>query len=357
MEEKCVVATWLFKTSLSNLNAGEGSTNLKEIKTYRNGLPYISGQSVRHALRKAIEREHPNAFKCTVEFPCGNIKDCWLCDMFGYLLPSEGAKRWSPIKASPALGQIRNSVATDMILRLVNDIECPHCHEKINPLASREEGKKEIKKGTKLKCPKCGKEFEAPYDIRQAIAYKQLIENVYRVSVSIDVAALGVEEVPIIEGEGKNAKINGIERKDLYGNNSDSERKKRIRAILNAISNMSDFASQSRELTNASPDVILLSVQKEYNHRLSSALLMDESGNIDPNRLKKILEDCLAIPGTKIYAGLIPGIIKNESDILAVLDDGELKRKGLTLCNTPREAIQKVTELFNGGQEDETSEG
>ena len=265
MEEKCIVATWLFKTDLSNLNAGEGSTNLKELKTYKSGLPYISGQSVRHALREAIRREYPDKFRCTVEFPCGKIKDCWLCDMFGYLLPSEGAKRWSPVKASPALGQIKSPVAMDMILRLVNDIECPQCNEKINPLWAREEGKKEIKKGAKLKCPnpKCGEEFEAPYDIRQAIAYKQLIENIYRVSVSVDIAALGVEEVPIIDGEGTNAKINGINHKDLYGNNSKSERKERIRAILSAISNISDFASQSRELTNATPDVILMSIQKK----------------------------------------------------------------------------------------------
>ena len=234
MKEKCIVATWLFKTDLSNMNAGEGSTNLKEVKTYKNGLPYISGQSVRHALRKAIQREHPDKFKCTVEFPCGKIKDCWLCDMFGYLLPSEGSKRWSPIKASPAMGQIRSSIATDMILRLVNDIECPYCHEKINPLAKgvREEGKKEIKQGTTLKCPKCGKDFKAPYDIRQAIAYKQLIENIYRVNVSVDIDAFGVEEVPIIEGEGEKAKIKGINHKDLYGKNSESERTERIKAIL-----------------------------------------------------------------------------------------------------------------------------
>ncbi len=348
MKEKCIVATWLFKTDLSNLNAGEGSTNLKELKTYKKGLPYISGQSVRHALRKAIQREHMDKIKCTVEFPCGNIKDCWLCDMFGYLLPGEGSKRWSPIKASPAMGQIRSSIATDMILRLVNDIECPLCREKINPLWAREEGKKEIKQGAKLKCPKCCKEFEAPYDIRQAIAYKQLIENIYRVSVSVDIAALGVEEVPIIEGEGTNAKINGIKRKDLYGNDSESERKGRIRAILSAISNISDFASQSRELTNATPDVILLSVQEQYNHRLSSALQMDEKGCVNPQMFKEILEDCLAIPETKIYAGFITGILSNEGDIIPILEDKDLKNKGLVLCNTPREAIQEVIKLFKG---------
>ena len=68
MDEKCVITTWLFKTDLSNMNAGEGSTNLKELKTYDNGLPYISGQSVRHALRKAIKRENPQALNVLLSF-------------------------------------------------------------------------------------------------------------------------------------------------------------------------------------------------------------------------------------------------------------------------------------------------
>lgn len=350
MDEKAVVVTWLFKTNLSNLNAGEGSTNLKELKTYKNGLPYISGQSVRHALRAAIQRENPKGIKCTPEFPCGNIKECWLCDMFGYLLPGEGAKRWSPVKASPAMGQIRNSITTDMILRLVNDIECPHCHEKMNPLFGREAGKKEIEKGkTDLTCPKCNKQFKAPYDIRQAIAYKQLTDNIYRVSVSIDINALGKEEIPNIEGKGESAKINGINYKDYYSDtegNSDNERKKRLIAILNAIANMSDFASQSREMTNASPDAILISVQGQYNHRLSSALALDEEGNVDENAMKAIIKDTLEIPNTKIYAAVIPGIIKNHSKLMEAFKEFKEQNNSFILCDTPAKAIKHVQNLF-----------
>lgn len=350
MDEKAVVATWLFKTDLSNMNAGEGSTNLKELKTYKNGLPYISGQSVRHALRTAIQRENPHGIKCTTEFPCGNIKDCWLCDMFGYLLPGEGAKRWSPIKASPAMGQIRNSITTDMILRLVSDIECPLCHVKMNPLFGREVGRKEIEQGkTDLTCPKCNKQFKAPYDIRQAIAYKQLTNNIYRVSVAIDINALGKEETPKIEGVGASAKINGINYNDLYSKepvDSDKERKKRIKAILNAIANMSDFANQSREMTNASPDVILISVQGQYNHRLSSALVLDEEGDVDCDAIKAIIKDTLEIPNTKIYAGIIPGIINNQPKLLEIFHELDKEKKGFTLCETPLKAVKAVMDLF-----------
>ena len=118
MDYKSLEISWIFETDLSNMNAGEGSSNLKEIKSYNNGLPYISGQSMRHALRESMKRENKDDFKCTPEYPCGDIKQCWTCDLFGYLLPGEGSKRWSPIKASPALGQIREPITTDLIFRI-----------------------------------------------------------------------------------------------------------------------------------------------------------------------------------------------------------------------------------------------
>ena len=112
---KGITMVWLSKTDLSNLNAGEGGGgNVTELKTYDNGLkPYASGQSVRHALRESIERNNPGVFLCTPESPCGDVQNCWLCDLFGYLNPKLGEgfdRRWSPIKATPALGQVANDI-------------------------------------------------------------------------------------------------------------------------------------------------------------------------------------------------------------------------------------------------------
>jgi len=341
MNKKAIVATWLFETSLSNLNAGEGSSNLTEIKTYEKGLPYVSGQSVRHALRKAIKRENPEEFKCTVEFPCGNIGDCWLCDLFGYLIPESGEKRWSPIKASPALGQIKKPITTDMLLKLANDIECPQCNKKINPIGKGET--KEVKKGNNLKCPECGDKFKAPYDIRQALAYKQLIENIYKVGVSIDIEALGKEEVPNIEGFGENAEINGINYNSKYDEN-DKERKKRVKEILKGIANISDFAAQAREMTNSTPDLILISLQGEYNQRLSSAIELDDDKNVNIDILKDVLKDVLGIDNTEIYVGLRSGIVNNENEILETLENFDrsdnIHYKKDNEKFTPREAIE-----------------
>lgn len=352
--KKAIVATWLFKTNLSNLNAGEGSSNLKEIKSYNNGLPYISGQSVRHAIRKAIQRENKEAFKCTVEYPCGNIKDCWLCDIFGYMQP-KGTKRWSPLKVTPAMGMIRKKITTDLILRLVQDIECPKCNKKINAFSSRKgnetdanenknetKQQKDIKIGTKLTCPECKQEFTAPYDIRQAIAYKQLIENTYRVSVSIDIEALGIEEVPNIEGEGENAKLNGINYKNLYDNKNE-DKKARVKAILNAISNISDFASISREMTNTTPDIIIISYQDEYNNRLASALELNEEGDLDIKRCKAVLEDISKIEKSQIYFGALPNTFNNQEKLEKYfIDKSKSKDNPEPKIVTPREAIKKL---------------
>lgn len=337
MVYKSIVISWLFETDLSNMNAGEGSSNLKEIKTYNNGLPYISGQSMRHALRSSMKREFKDQFKCTPEFPCGDVENCWTCDLFGYLLPSSGDKRWSPIKASPALGQIRYPITTDLIFRMVEDIKCPGCNEKIYPLNARENKTDSIEKGKELICPKCGEKFEAPYSIRQALAYKQLIQNIYKSSLSIDIDNIGLVEVPKIE----NNNLNGVEAIVDIG---DENRNTRIKAILEGIYNLSDFANQSREMVNASPDFVVTGLQNKYNHRLASAIKLDEDGNIDVNHFKSVVCDALN-DQTEIYIGFIEGIIKNESEFKECINQLANEDK-LIICDGPRDVFNKVIDKF-----------
>ena len=58
---------WYFKSYrlFKNRSVAENEGNLKELKTYNNGLPYISGQSMRHALRESMKRENEGKFKET----------------------------------------------------------------------------------------------------------------------------------------------------------------------------------------------------------------------------------------------------------------------------------------------------
>lgn len=340
MKYKSLEISWIFETDLTNMNAGEGSSNLKEIKSYNNGLPYISGQSMRHALRESMKRENKDDFKCTPEYPCGNIKDCWTCDLFGYLSPGEGSKRWSPIKASPALGQIREPITTDLIFRMVEDIKCPNCGKSVNPIAAKEKKVKKIDKGGKLKCPNCKKEFEAPYNIMQPLAYKQLIKNIYKTNLSIDIANIGLKEVPKIS----NDKLDGVE---VIVDIGDDIRLSRVKSIVDAVYNLSDFANQSREMVNASPDFVVIGLQKQYNHRLASVLKMDEEGNINIEQFESVILDALKMEGTKIFAGLIKGVVKNQEKLIECLDKLN-EDENFIYCNSPKEAFNKVIASLSG---------
>ncbi len=294
LEYKSINLVWLSKTDLANLNAGEGSSNIVELKTYSNGQkPYVSGQAMRHALRAAIERRNNDVFKCTPEAPCGNIKDCWLCDLFGFLNPKkeEGSdRRWSPIKMSPALGQIKTEIVTDLLTRsseLIKD------------------------SGT----------------LDQRMAYVQLTENIYKIGLALDLQNIGRTLKPkVIKKE-----VKGFEIIDHYDR---MEKKLRIKEVIESVWNLSDLAKQARNMASLSPEFVIASVQRYYNHRLQNSINLNDKGNIDCERLKINLKD-LNNDGNKIFVGYTSGVILNEEELKSTLKDlnfdvltpGALKQK------------------------------
>lgn len=302
---KSINLVWLTKVDLSNLNAGEGSSNVTELKTYQKGTkPYLSGQSVRHAIREGMKRENPDKFKCVPESPCGDIANCWLCDVFGYLNPQEekGAdRRWSPLKVSPALGLVKKEIVTDKILRLNQ----PDESGKLSP----------------------------------NLAYIQMVENIYKIGVAIDIDAIGKR--PKVIYEKKKAKSVEIETAVKDSN----ERKARMKAVLNAIKNLADFAKQARNMVSFSPDIVLISVQGEYNHRLQRALELLELKEdlcINIPLLKAVLTDVKQIPSSQIFVGYTPGILTADGENAEETFKQVLSEKGLTISpdTTPAKAIQ-----------------
>ncbi len=281
MNTKCVTVTWLSKVDLSNLNSGEGGGgNVVELKMYRSGKrPYASGQSVRHALREAIERGNPSCFKSTPEAPTGDIKEDWLCDLFGYLSPRKGEgsdRRWSPIKCTPALAQLDGEIVTDLLLRM-SDLE------------------KSDEKSTK----------------DQRLAYVQLAENVFRTGMTIDVHAVGRKLV--IEGNAATKTITKREWKDEI---DEAERLKRIKAILMALPRMGDFAKQARNATSFSPDVFFAAVLPEYTQRGLRVLELDENGAADLGTLEAVADDLKQLSGAQLFLGHTPNVVTNDAALL-----------------------------------------
>lgn len=312
---KGITMVWLSKTDLSNLNAGEGGGgNVTELKTYDNGRkPYASGQSVRHALREAIERNNPSVFLCTPESPCGDVKNCWLCDLFGYLNPKPGQgsdRRWSPIKATPALGQLASEIVTDLLIRMSNKPKT----EDETELASDDEANTE--------------------KTDQRIAYVQMMANVYRTGLSLDVANIGVVIQEKYEGEGKEQAFVGWK---TTVNIDVEERQNRAIAVLEAIGGIADFAKQARNAASLSPDIFIASTHSRYSHRTLRALECDDNGNVDTDTLRVILQD-LQADGATLFFGFTPHVVKNDDELLETV-----KEFGLEPIN-PIQGLRNLTE-------------
>ena len=295
---KGITMVWLSKTDLSNLNAGEGGGgNVTELKTYDNGRkPYASGQSVRHALREAVGRNNPDVFRCTPESPCGDVENCWLCDLFGYLNPKPGQgsdRRWSPIKATPALGQTTSEIVTDLLIRMSDK-------------------------------PKSEDETESPNDgesdtetTDQRIAYVQMMANVYRTGLSLDVANIG-----------KVVEVNYDEDKVIRDTVVDipvEKRRKRAIAVLEAIGGIADFAKQARNAVSLAPDIFIASTHSRYSHRTLRALECDDKGKVDTDTLQVILQD-LQADGATLFFGFTPHVVENDDKLLETVKEFGLER-------------------------------
>jgi len=302
---KGITMVWLSKTDLSNLNAGEGGGgNVTELKTYDNGLkPYASGQSVRHALRESIERNNPGVFLCTPESPCGDVENCWLCDLFGYLNPKLGEgfdRRWSPIKATPALGQVANDIITDLLIRMSD-------REKSDDKETRD----------------------------QRIAYVQIMSNVYRIGISLDVANIGMVVRAKYEGKGRDQAFGGWE---TVTDIEIEERRDRAIAVLEAIGGITDFAKQARNAASLSPDIFVASTHSRYSHRTLRALECDDDGNVKTDTLRIILQD-LQDDGATLFFGFTPHVVKNDDALLETV-----KEFGLEPIN-PIRGLRNLTEV------------
>lgn len=286
MDTKCVTLTWLSKVDLSNINSGEGGGgNVVELKTYRAGKrPYASGQSVRHALREALERGNPGCFKSTPEAPSCDIKNDWLCDLFGYLSPRAGEgsnRRWSPIKCTPALGQLDSEIVTDLLLRM-SDLE-------------KDEGK-------------------AALD--QRLAYVQMTDNIFRTGLVLDVHAIGRRLVV----EGNKAKKE-ITRREYVSEIEDGERQKRVRAVLLALGQMGDFAKQARNAVSFAPDIFFAAVLPNYTQRGLRVLELDPAkANADVETLKVVAADLREL-GAQMFLGHTPNVVANDSELLSACSE------------------------------------
>lgn len=275
---KAIALNWLAKTDLSNLNAGEGAGNITELKLYGNGKkPYVSGQAIRRALFDTLQRHYQEHFLCTAERPCQNVEHCWGCDLRGFLATEEGKsgkRRWSPIKVSPALGQIANEIVSDLLTR----------HSDEND---------------------------------QRLAHVQMMENIYKVNLIIDVENVGRVVEPIIEKNKKKDKgtFKGYQTTlDL----EPEKRLERVSAILDAVYHLSGLAKQARAVSSLAPEILFVTVKTTYNQRGLHYLDLDQNRKMHVERLTVGLNEHQLL-GDQLCVGWTPGIVRNETEVQQVL--------------------------------------
>jgi len=311
---KAVQVVWLSRTGLTNLNSGEGGSNLVDIKKYRfagQEYPYVSGQAMRFYLKEALRRHLRPDEACVADDQgetCGRIKECILCDLFGFMttLPNVGAvTRVSPVKVSPAMGLVPldGSLTLDFLTRRHRGLP-------------EQEGKME-----------------------GDIVNVELAVNIYKGGLCVDVDRVGREEERYVVGEREGDKPKPYYSLRVKEHLTKEQRARRIGMLLDALQDFSDYSKQARLLTDFTPDVVLVSLQHNYSHRLQKALDLDASGSVNVTRLTQVLEevkpDCIIIEGRPaIWAGLLEGSIGNADAISSAL-----QQAGVPL-GLPREAVQ-----------------
>jgi CRISPR-associated protein Cst2 len=301
-ELKGLNVVWLSETDLTNLNAGEGESNYIDIKKFKkDGIeyPYVSGQAMRFYLKEAMRRALENLeYMCIPDDQgetCGDIKKCMLCDLFGFMKTVKGkgaVTRISPVKVSPAIGLLPfdENANVDFLTRRHRTTE--------------------------------GAKMEGD------IVNVEIGTNIYKGGISVDMVRIGSNEK--VNEEKRTISIENIVNA--------AEKKNRVKKTLEALRYITDYSKQARLLTDFSPDVIAISFQSKYSHRLQKLFELDDGRKLNIQRLNEILDD-VSEYSDKILFGMVSGVVKNAAEVKKIVDT-----KGITV-KTPNEVINEAINL------------
>ncbi len=361
--------------SLAALNSGEGYGNVITLKKYsHNGhaYPYISGQSIRFALRNAI-REHVGSNNACIYdedgHSCGKPQTCALCDLMGFMKAEAKPKTEKKLKEEIKALEEKSKEAKDKELnKLKEDIAL--LNAALPAAKKREELSKKVKTNReKLKAAlqKPGtlsddqienlkNEVEAslqdldqlnPRDKRQsplqisplmgivpledslvtdfltcekpgtqdkAIVNIEASKNVYMGSWALDIRRIGFYDLldPVTQTMTWHA---------IYKNNAAQfdivKRNIRIMALLNAFRNLSGFAKQARMMDSLEADIVVFCLSPIYSHLLIKLAhgTTTEKGQVRINKelWKQVIDD-LRSNGARFYAGFRTGFLSKEEE-------------------------------------------
>lgn len=308
-EHNTIGMAYLTHGQLGNHNAGEGGSQLSDLKMYDN-KPYISGQALRHAVRDALKMQTSEGVDCTPTDACGDVSNCKMCDIFGYmntdLDPREEdghePTRTSPLRMTPSLGIYSEPVTTDMIVQFG-----------VGGSVKKEDG--------------------SDADHGNSIAYRELVENVYHGAWALDKAMVGRRESEEMYGDRQTG--HRYER-DIVELVDESERQTRVNELINALRDHSQLAGQARHMADFMPDLCVAAELDSYNQRITNALQVDEeSKELNINLLESVCTDIVELGGKVYIAGNYNNeIITNWDELFDSVEriNGVEKTESVTQC-------------------------
>ena len=299
-ETKSLTAATLTHVDLGNHNAGEGGSQLSDLKRIGN-RPYISGQAFRHAVKDALRAQTSEGVDCTPQYACGEISTCKLCDLFGYmntdLQPDDGdplPKRTSPLRVTPLVGQYDASTTTDMILQYAVG-------------------------GDVKKSDDDGGDDE---QLENRIGYREMTENVFKGGWAIDIQAVGRREVEDIDTSQDHGHRYS---RELQNELDEAHRTERVQELLTALLNTTQLAGQARHMADFMPDFVVGAALPVYNQRILNSVHVDtETREVDINACESVLAD-LKNQDAEIWMGGThnPKVISNWDQVMDVGKEAE----------------------------------
>jgi CRISPR-associated protein Cst2 len=253
---KCLNISFIFRTSVGSINSSFTEENISIVKKVTlpdgNEIPYVSGQAMRRYFRDKWEEmglKISPVHRVTVGEAASAGSECNPVDyidddLFGFMLAKKGEtnKRTSPVRVSPAVAFFHYQEDRDLGVRIT------------------EEGKKDP---TKMMPP-----FET-----------EVYYNYFICSLLVDLERIGRF------GDDNYGKKRAP--KDL----SVDDKRKRLKALIEAMRHLWGGGKQARFLTDISPKFVIYTRQSAKKPIFLERIEMKEDETIDARSIANTLDD------------------------------------------------------------------
>lgn len=392
--------------SLAALNSGEGYGNVVTLKKYSyNGhaYPYVSGQSIRFALRNTIREQVGSESACIYDkegHSCGNPRSCVLCDLMGFMKAQPAPPAQKELnkdiksledKTKKATGKDLEDLRTKIALLKASLPEAQRRDELNKQVKDARERLKEArqKPGTlsekqmtdlKNEINTALQELEQlyPRDKRQSPLQVSPFMGLIPLEDSLVTDFLTSEKTSEEQGKTEKAIANIEASKNVYMgawaldlrrvgaydlldpvsqtltwqpiyNGQDNQvdlriRDRRVTALLTAFRNLTGFAKQARMMDSLEADLVVFCLSPVYSHLLIKLAhgTTTEKGQVRINKelWQQVIGD-LRTSGSRFYAGIRMGFLskEKEEELKSVFVNGEI-------AGSPHAAYDAVSKLF-----------